>query len=147
MTVLLPVMDDSNHSTSEFILNHVFLPSKLPQEEDPKRHVKEVELLTVLTKGAEEFAAQLKSISHISSEPSAKAWTILIRMLHSLRLLHEGLSEPVLEHALANLEVNGSYYSSKSIHNLTISRCYSSLYLLSERWGYYKKIIATLVDF
>ena len=96
-------MHNLNEASLVFIINHVFLPPKLPANSDctPEN---ETSLIRVFKDCAETFARRFEDQSN-----SRRAWGVVTRMLASAALLHgRGAVEgDQLHKEIAKMEVGG----------------------------------------
>jgi hypothetical protein len=100
----IPSLHSLDETSLTFIINHVFLPPKLPSSSDcTPEH--EASLLRVFKDCAETFAHRLERQTN-----SCRAWDVVIRMLASMVDLHDrGIVEKdVLEKQLANMKAGGT---------------------------------------
>ena len=108
----IPSLHNLDKSSLAFVINHVFLPPKLPSESDctPKH---EVSLIRVFKNCAETFARRFEPQSN-----SRTAWDATSRMLASMELLHGGgiIEEGPVNRQIAEMKVGGEQ------SGLTISR-------------------------
>jgi hypothetical protein len=98
----------------KYIIDHVFLPPKLPQKYDFDTHRKDSLLLDYVTQASKSFA-DLLAIP-IDGQPSSalNVWAILQNTLKTMGPLYAdgGLLQDELEAALQSMNVNGKTYSS-----------------------------------
>jgi len=88
-----------------FIINHVFLPPKLPANSDcTPEH--EASLIRVFKDCAETFAGHLDSQSN-----SRRAWDVVTRMLASMASLHDRgvVEEDRLNKSMVNMNTGGKH--------------------------------------
>jgi len=108
----IPSLHNLDKSSLAFVINHVFLPPKLPSESDctPKHGVS---LIRVFKDCAETFARRFEPQSN-----SRTAWDATSRMLASMELLHGGgiIEEGPVNRQIAEMKVGGEQ------SGLTISR-------------------------
>ena len=92
-----------NEESLVFIINHVFLPPKLPANSDCTSE-NEASLIRVFKDCAETFARRFEDQSN-----SRRAWDVVARMLASAVLLHgRGTVEgDQLDNEIAKMEVGG----------------------------------------
>ncbi|PVF91589.1 hypothetical protein CPB86DRAFT_820360 [Serendipita vermifera] len=88
-----------------YIINHVFLPLKLPHEYDPKSPLKDAVLAGYIAEAAQSFRDILKSTG---GEKADTTWNILERMLLNVANLHkeEYLNKLDVETALENMRTD-----------------------------------------
>jgi hypothetical protein len=101
----IPGLHNLNGASLVFIINHLFLPPKLPANSDctPEN---EASLIRVFKDCAETFA------HHLGLDPqsnSRRAWDVITQMLASAALLHgRGTVEgDQLDQQMANMKVGG----------------------------------------
>jgi hypothetical protein len=96
----------------KYIIDHVFLPPKLPQKYDSDTHRKDSLLLNYVTKASKSFADMLAIpvTDQLSSE--LKVWTIIHKTLKAMgRLYADGsIVRDELEAALQRMNINGESY-------------------------------------
>ena len=95
------------------MIDHVFLPPKLPQKYDSDTHRKDSLLLDYVTKVSKSFADMLAI--PIGDQPSSelKVWTIIQKTLKIMGRLHAdgGIVRDGLDAALQRMNINGESYS------------------------------------
>ncbi|KIM24742.1 hypothetical protein M408DRAFT_331697 [Serendipita vermifera MAFF 305830] len=89
----------------KFIINHVFLPPKLPQEHDMETHRKDEALLSFVSKTATAFT---QGLSVSANENVVKSWGIVLNMLNAMSTLNtrHGISEEWLRKAMEQMDVD-----------------------------------------
>lgn len=94
----------------EFIINHVFLPPKLPQAEEPERCDKESVLLHAVLDAVLEFNSIVENAVD-GHQNEVKSWGIVKRMIGFMWRLHssEGLRRSDLVYLLKNLQIGGEF--------------------------------------
>lgn len=103
-------MDDNIRPEDlKYILNHLFLPPKLPQRRDEQTRWRDVALLSFLHDASLKFIYNLKSSALFSGHYSYETWATLSRMLGSMATLHsrQNLTQQEVQTALQSMEVNG----------------------------------------
>jgi hypothetical protein len=97
-----------NPQAVHYMINHLFLPPKLPQEDDSGDPSNQEALLLHLSESAKAFADGLSHLDHISAQAS-QAWRILQRMLESMHRIHRGthLSMAELQRTIERMKVQG----------------------------------------
>jgi hypothetical protein len=97
----------------KYIIDHVFLPPKLPQKYDSETHRKDSLLLDYVAKVSKSFADTLAI--PIKDQPSSelKVWTIIQKSLKVMGRLYAdgGIARDELETALRRMDINGESYS------------------------------------
>lgn len=93
---------DLSDSHFDFAVNHVFLPPRLPDEEDEDLWGKELSLLRLVKSLAEQFASQLP---HESSTKWQPVLVMLQTWMDTTRF--GGIDEESLNAALKGLNVDG----------------------------------------
>jgi hypothetical protein len=104
----------------KYIINHVFLPPKLPQKCDSDTHRKDSLLLDYVTKASKSFADTLAI--PVTDPPSSelKVWTIIQKTLKVMGRLYAdgGIVRDELKAALQRMDINGdSYTPPKTLNN------------------------------
>jgi hypothetical protein len=120
----------------DYLVNHVFLPPKLPQEEENDHHAKELSLLEFISTAADEFHRLLQEPDCGANQSAITTWSTVHRMLRASKDLHssETLDADLTLKALLGMKVDGTsipvHPNSRALH---ICRCNSSLYYRPER--------------
>jgi len=99
----VPSLQNLDESSLAFVINHVFLPPKLPSESDcTPEH--EVSLIRVFKDCAETFAGRFEPQSN-----SRAAWDVTRRMLASMALLHDRgtIEEDPVNRQIAKMMIGG----------------------------------------
>lgn len=93
----------------KYILDHLFLPPRLPKGRDEQTRRKDGVLLSFLHEASIIFIDDLKTSASFSNEHSRETWERLSRMLSCMATLHcsENLIQQEVEDALQNMEING----------------------------------------
>lgn len=104
-------MDYTDEELS-YIVNHVFIPPKLPLKEEYGRRNKDSALTRFISSVAHEFRASLKQEDNQSYKGFDLAWVMICRMLETTHSLHASshLDEQQLKNALVQMKVNGTYF-------------------------------------
>ncbi|PVF94399.1 hypothetical protein CPB86DRAFT_818034 [Serendipita vermifera] len=91
-----------------YIINHVFLPLKLPHKYDPGSPSKDVSLLRYTAQVAESFRDTLKISTNEAKGSAIRRWDSLIRMLHDVAFLHvqHFLTKEEVEVALEQMQLD-----------------------------------------
>jgi hypothetical protein len=89
-----------------YILDSVFLPPKLPQEDEENRRQKDCALLELVTSVTARFAT-IEALS--MDEKSTECWRRIQIMLQSMSFLHssDSLSKQDLTYSLLQMKQNG----------------------------------------
>lgn len=97
-------LGDLDSETLEYIINHVFLPPKLPQKAEDHTDAKNSTLLKILQYIAETYLQN-------GTDSERSQWTLIIRMLTSLRSLENGSSLPIKEFCdvVVGMKTGGNY--------------------------------------
>jgi hypothetical protein len=92
-----------------YIINHVFLPLKLPQKHDADSSRKDGVLLSYVAETARSFCAKLGSSGNDTILSALPAWQVATRMLENAAHLHQQqyLLEAEVEAALVGMRKNG----------------------------------------
>lgn len=101
----IPSLHTLDKTSLAFIVNHVFLPPKLPNCSDcTPEH--EASLIHVFKESAEMFASHLGPQSN-----SRRAWDVVTRMLASMASLHDlGIvEEDQLDESMDNMDAGGKH--------------------------------------
>jgi hypothetical protein len=89
----------------EFVVNHLFLPRQLPQENDV---VPEKE--QVFTQHVLDSALAFQELGSRQSSTCTEAWNVVTKMLASFVLLHESnLDSSLLEQSIVEMGINGTF--------------------------------------
>ena len=98
---------DLSEDQLEFIINHVFLPPRLPGEEEEDLWGKEFGLLGLVQTFAQQFALQL-------APESSSRWQPVLTMLQTwIDVIRLGdINKDLLDTKLKKLKVNGMSYES-----------------------------------
>ncbi|KAG9020175.1 hypothetical protein FS842_007539, partial [Serendipita sp. 407] len=90
-----------------YIINHVFMPPKLPQEHDPESPKKDSALLKAIDQAARSFCEVVSTVD--TSRNTKDTWIILRRMVNTMMHLHlhGSFSRAQLQTALNQMDVNG----------------------------------------
>ena len=102
----IPSLQNLDETSLGFIIKHVFLPPKLPNESDrTPEHV--ASLIRVFKDCAEAFARHLDPQSD-----SRRAWDTVIHMLASMALLHNRgiIEETQLDKQIDTMKVGGEQW-------------------------------------
>jgi hypothetical protein len=119
-----------------YLATHIFLPPKLPQEEESDHYAKELSLLEFISTAVDEFRCILREPNSGTNQSAITAWSTVHRMLKASRSLYssETLDADQTLKALLGMKVDGTSISfhptSRALH---ICRCNSSLYYRPER--------------
>jgi hypothetical protein len=91
-----------------YVIDHVFLPLKLPEEHDPKSTVKDTILANYIMKASQSFCDTLKSSQ---DELALSTWKMLNKMLRNVSHLHreDRLRKAEVQAALLNMQTNGMF--------------------------------------
>jgi hypothetical protein len=121
-----------------YIIDHVFLPLKLPQKYDPDSPSKDAALAQYIAETAQSFRATLESPGN---EEAVRTWKILEKMLNNVAILHRKshLIEEDVEAALVTMRTEGKLAQKLNV-NLSLIERYRrdpSLYCLSKCRGYF----------
>jgi hypothetical protein len=94
-----------------YIINHVFLPLKLPQKHDPDSSRKDGVLLSYAAEAAQLFSAKLETLGSDTVSPDLLVWRVVTKMLENAAHLHQQqyLLEIEVEAALLGMRTNGQY--------------------------------------
>lgn len=100
-------------SELNYLVNHLFLPPKLPQQEEKDRHKKDDLLSKYILSIADEFNSLVREADGGTNEEVTKAWRVIHRMLEKFQRLHssETLDANQLGTALLGMQVNGTSHS------------------------------------
>jgi hypothetical protein len=92
-----------------YIVNHVFLPLKLPQKHDEDSFRKDGVLLSYAAEVALSFCAKLESSGDSTVLSALPAWKVATSMLENCAHLHQQqyLLETEVEAALFGMHTNG----------------------------------------
>ena len=104
----IPSLHTLDGASLAFIINHVFLPPKLPHDSDSTPEL-EASLIRVFKESAELFASHLAHLEPQSN--SRRAWDVVTRMLVSMASLHDYgiVEEDRLDKSLANMKAGGKH--------------------------------------
>ncbi|PVF94402.1 hypothetical protein CPB86DRAFT_800496 [Serendipita vermifera] len=91
-----------------YLINHVFLPPRLPQEHDADSPRKDGVLLNFVARTAQTFRAKLGSSGDGTASSALQAWLVVIDMLEKASHLHgqQYLIEKEVETALLGMRTN-----------------------------------------
>ncbi|KAG8782633.1 hypothetical protein FRC15_006645 [Serendipita sp. 397] len=98
-----------------YIINHVFMPPKLPQEHDPEPAKKDSALLKAIDQAARSFCEVVSTID--TSKNTKDTWITLQRMVSTMMHLHlhGSFSRAQLQTALNQMDVNGEHSPCKPL--------------------------------
>lgn len=98
------LLGDVGSEELEYIINHVFLPPKLPQKAEDYTDAKNSTLLKLLQHVAETYLQN-------GTDSERLQWALIIRMLTNLRSLENGSSLPNKEFrdAIVGMKTGGNY--------------------------------------
>lgn len=96
----------------KYIIDHVFLPPRLPQKHDDDTHRKDGVLLNVVAQAATRFANLLPPI--YEAPGPLKVWKIIEKTLNTMGSIYsEGhVDRSKLQAALEGMEVDGQFHDS-----------------------------------
>ena len=99
--------------TMDYIVNHVFLPPKLPQQDDSD-DANEHALCLIIYQAAQDYTRVL------SAEQQTR-WAPILKMLERIDVSHESslLSKDIISEYVANMECGGMMISISLISTLT----------------------------
>lgn len=93
----------------QYLIEHVFLPPKLPQSYDAETEQKEEFLHKFMAEASEYFVESLEVSPHGISQRDLQLWRELNKMLECITRVHQlhRLTKEDIESALQRLEVGG----------------------------------------
>jgi hypothetical protein len=92
-----------DHQNLEYIVSHVFLPPRLPQEDDYDAD-KSAKLIEEVHKSLVEFLPYVPELEH-------SKWNVCVKMIDNMRVIHGasgGLSAECLENMLGSMSHDGT---------------------------------------
>lgn len=103
---------DSTDEELSYIVNHVFIPPKLPFKEEDDRRNKDSALVRFISSVAHEFRASLEQEDNQSYKEIDRAWGTICCMLETTNSLHASsrLDEEQVKNALEQMKINGTYF-------------------------------------
>lgn len=128
----------------EFIINHVFLPPKLPDKADENFEEKDSALLGLVLGTAKAYQKQLPG-------PYPR-WNSCVRMLSTMSDLQNGksLAKAKLSNAIRNMGAGGNsfsvYVTNVSSNFNTFVRCFGVVYQWSKCWYHYASTQGPVYD-
>lgn len=93
--------DDIPPDTLDFIINHVFLPPKLPQFADPLPDEKNADLLKILLLTAEMYTNE--------TDLAASPWPKVAKMLHAFETSERSPSAETFSFSICEMLDGGEY--------------------------------------
>jgi hypothetical protein len=100
--------DEDCHEITRYIVEHVFLPARLPDEEDPDVSKKDSALLSEVASVVALFSDDLRENPNVSHE-TRDAWDIISRMFDTMLAtrLTNRLDKSIIETQLQSMRVGG----------------------------------------
>jgi hypothetical protein len=97
-----------NPQALRYVINHLFLPPKLPQEDDSGDVSTQTAILYHVLESAKAFSDGLSHSNNVSAQVNQQ-WQVLQRMLESMHRIHRGkhLSMAELQGTIERMEVQG----------------------------------------
>jgi hypothetical protein len=102
-----------NNSDLQYLIDHIFLPPKLPQMHDSDVHRKDSRLLDFVTHTSETFATTLAKPADVGTPHDLKVWSIIQKMLKTMATLYAdgGIVRDELKVALEHMDIDGWFHS------------------------------------
>ncbi|KAG8806844.1 hypothetical protein FRC18_005868, partial [Serendipita sp. 400] len=94
---------DFTQDELQWIIEHVFLPPRLPQKSDPEFVRKEIALLNALVNASDSFLDMLQRMG--VAQTTLKTWGYIQTMLRNMAYLHnsESFSQGIIEKLLREM--------------------------------------------
>lgn len=133
-----------NSQVLHYVINHLFLPPQLPQEDDSGDIDSQAALLLHISESATAFAEGLSNTDVGTSV--TPCWQILQKMLQSMHRIHENthMSLAELQRTVENMEVQGESTSIGATHFTYLQhdnpRCAVSTHLRAEHRSHSSQI-------
>lgn len=109
-TMSVPSMDPPSYEELQYIIDHVFLPPKLPQAED-HRPSHDILLSRLAHEAAVDFGGLL-------SQEQQEAWSIVVGMLRRLAKITQTTDTPTLVNDIIGLSNGGAFFHSCRVRNI-----------------------------
>jgi hypothetical protein len=103
-----------DESDLKYLVEHIFLPPKLPQNSDPETHRHDGILLDYVTLMSKTFFEILSTTIDKKGGVGLGVWCIIFKMLETMGTLYNdggGIVREKLEAVLKRMEVSGQFYA------------------------------------
>jgi hypothetical protein len=100
---------ESDADVLQYMIRHVFLPPKLPQESESDDSLMDHHLLLQVQKASRRFIESIRASDEATSVGTVAKWKPISKMLHNMRTLHQArfLIKGDLVSAFEEMEIKG----------------------------------------